>query len=418
MNIMSKNINAFKRNPYRGLKNLQNTLDLRADEWEEDFFLPSELNEDKNHFYLKIHLPEVEKENTKIEITDRVLRISGERKEKKVVEGDKKHYSEVFYGSFARDFSLPENTDSTNIKANFESGVLTITIPKSPESGVIGGEAGALAIAALAGNEVIQPLEPKIYHDLSQQVRYEEKWWKPGNVSFTEFFSNFWSDAPIYFSDYGSHSIYSHGVTVKVANDNKNETKFRKEVIRPKIDEIKNDPDFYERTPFLTLAEDLLKLVKENKAEIIFLSAYDQKVFTDGDPRKKKIFAETFGRLPSCSLHLVGFEFSKGKNNPTKSQWVSENHPDCHIMIDDNPNILKLAAEKLPHLILCAPYYHSTIKHHSKLQIIAGSSGVALGAVTGVIISQLTTKKLIQQEKQERILLRYEISESIKELKE
>ncbi|CAI2162874.1 17002_t:CDS:2 [Funneliformis geosporum] len=78
--------------------------------------------------------------------------------------------------------------------------------------------------------------------------------------------------------------------------------------IKGKVDKIKNEPDFYERSPFLTLAKELLKLVKENKVEVIFLSAYDKRAFPNGDPRKKKIFIETFGKFPSCSLNLLGFD--------------------------------------------------------------------------------------------------------------
>jgi len=78
--------------------------------------------------------------------------------------------------------------------------------------------------------------------------------------------------------------------------------------IKEKVDKIKNEPDFYDHSPFLTIAKELLKLVKENKMEVIFLSAYDKRAFSNGDPRKKKIFAETFGKFPNCSLNLVGFD--------------------------------------------------------------------------------------------------------------
>jgi hypothetical protein len=82
--------------------------------------------------------------------------------------------------------------------------------------------------------------------------------------------------------------------------------------IKDKVDKIKNESDFYEDAPFLTLAKELLKLVKENKAEVIFLSAYNKRHFPNGDPRKKKIFNETFGKFSNCSLNLVGFD-SEGK---------------------------------------------------------------------------------------------------------
>jgi hypothetical protein len=78
--------------------------------------------------------------------------------------------------------------------------------------------------------------------------------------------------------------------------------------IKNKVNKIKNEPDFYEKSPFLTVAKELLKLVKENKVEVVFLSAYDKRAFPDGDPRKKKIFSETFGKFPNCSLNLLGFD--------------------------------------------------------------------------------------------------------------
>jgi len=77
---------------------------------------------------------------------------------------------------------------------------------------------------------------------------------------------------------------------------------------------IKNSLDFYQQAPFLTIAKELLKLVKEDKVErLIFLSAYDKRKFSNGDPRKKEIFKETFGRLKriKCCLELIGFDSEK-----------------------------------------------------------------------------------------------------------
>jgi hypothetical protein len=68
--------------------------------------------------------------------------------------------------------------------------------------------------------------------------------------------------------------------------------------------EIKNSPDFYQQAPFLTIAEDLLKLIKEDKVEkLIFLSAYDKRKFPNGDERKCEIFKETFGKLGEILIH-------------------------------------------------------------------------------------------------------------------
>src|SRR4051812_45663147 len=78
--------------------------------------------------------------------------------------------------------------------------------------------------------------------------------------------------------------------------------------------EVKNSPDFYHQAPFLTIAEDLLKLIKEGKIDrLIFLTAYDKKVFPDGDDRKEKIFKETFNTAGYSKTHEGSFEFDLGK---------------------------------------------------------------------------------------------------------
>ncbi|CAG8437532.1 6961_t:CDS:2 [Ambispora leptoticha] len=68
------------------------------------------------------------------------------------------------------------------------------------------------------------------------------------------------------------------------------------------------------KAPFLTIAEDLLKLIKEDKVEkLIFLSAYDKRKFPNGDERKAQIFKQTFVEVKnmykiSCYLRPIPFE--------------------------------------------------------------------------------------------------------------
>ena len=140
--------------------------------------------------------------------------------------------------------------------------------------------------------------------------------------------------------------------------------------IKDKVDKIKNEFEFYDHSPFLTIAKELLKLVKENKAEVIFLSAYDKRSFPNGDPRKKKIFGETFGKFPNCSLNLVGFD-SEGQGQ-SKSEWVKENVPDCDVVIDDNPNILANVLKNNEQIVAMTPFYPN-IKHHEKVLLIKTS---------------------------------------------
>ena len=138
------NRNIIKRNNYKGLKHLQRTLDnffnetwwptLGLSETWEEFQPQSKLTEDKDNYYVEVDLPGLKKEEVKIEMEENILRIQGERKEKRKSETSKQHYSEMFYGSFIREFTLPSSVEKENIKARYEDGVLSITVPKSSKS--------------------------------------------------------------------------------------------------------------------------------------------------------------------------------------------------------------------------------------------------------------------------------------------
>lgn len=138
------NRNIIKRNQYKGLKNLQRVLDnFFSDVWWptpglsevwEEFQPQSKLTEDKDNYYIEIDLPGIKKEEVKIEVEENMLRIQGERKERKKQENAKQHYSEVFYGSFTREFVLPTSVEKEKIKARYEEGVLFINVPKSTKS--------------------------------------------------------------------------------------------------------------------------------------------------------------------------------------------------------------------------------------------------------------------------------------------
>ncbi|HJP93872.1 MAG TPA: Hsp20/alpha crystallin family protein [Pyrinomonadaceae bacterium] len=81
---------------------------------------------------VRADLPGLTKDDVKVEITDDLLTISGERKEEKEEKREGFYRSERSYGSFYRQIPLPEGAKTENAAATFANGVLEITIP-APE---------------------------------------------------------------------------------------------------------------------------------------------------------------------------------------------------------------------------------------------------------------------------------------------
>ena len=82
-------------------------------------------------FVIKVEIPEVNKEDVKVSIDNRVLTIWGERKQEKEEEGKRFHRVERFYGIFTRNFTLPDNVDETKVTATFKNGMLNLQIQKA-----------------------------------------------------------------------------------------------------------------------------------------------------------------------------------------------------------------------------------------------------------------------------------------------
>jgi HSP20 family protein len=90
--------------------------------------------EQEKEYLLKAELPEVKKEDIKVTVEEGVLTISGERKFEKEETNKRYHRIERSYGSFQRSFTLPNEADTDKITSEFKDGVLTIHLPKNPET--------------------------------------------------------------------------------------------------------------------------------------------------------------------------------------------------------------------------------------------------------------------------------------------
>jgi HSP20 family protein len=93
------------------------------------------IKETEDGFVIELAAPGKQKDDFKIELNHNVLSISSESKTEHEVKDEKERYTrkEFNYNSFQRSFVLPSSVDSDKITANYENGVLNISIPKKEE---------------------------------------------------------------------------------------------------------------------------------------------------------------------------------------------------------------------------------------------------------------------------------------------
>jgi HSP20 family protein len=93
-----------------------------------------DITEDEKEYIIKAELPELKKEDIKLNVHDDVLSLSGERKYEKEEKGKKYHRVERAYGSFLRTFTLPDDADGSKVVAEYKDGVLKVHVPKSEKA--------------------------------------------------------------------------------------------------------------------------------------------------------------------------------------------------------------------------------------------------------------------------------------------
>ena len=92
-----------------------------------------DLVETEQDFVLRADLPGVSEDDVNIELEDRVLTISGERKAEHEERKEGYYRVERSSGAFTRTLTLPEGVDPETINATFANGVLEVRIPKPQE---------------------------------------------------------------------------------------------------------------------------------------------------------------------------------------------------------------------------------------------------------------------------------------------
>jgi HSP20 family protein len=98
-------------------------------------FAPAvDVYEDEHKVSLKIEVPGIEEKDIDVRVENNTLTVHGERKIEKEEKEENYRRVERQYGSFTRTFTLPQTVDTENVSANYDKGVLKITLPKKAEA--------------------------------------------------------------------------------------------------------------------------------------------------------------------------------------------------------------------------------------------------------------------------------------------
>lgn len=98
------------------------------------FALPLDVAENDNDFVVKASLPGIKPDNVQITVQGDSLSIRAEATSEEEKKGDRWHLRERRSGVFQRSLSLGTAVDPGKAHADFEHGVLTLSLPKAESS--------------------------------------------------------------------------------------------------------------------------------------------------------------------------------------------------------------------------------------------------------------------------------------------
>ncbi len=134
----------FRNDPFRELSLLQREMNRLFDRMTTNgdgetevagySFIPAaEIHETPEEIKLRIEVPGIEANDLDVKVTNEAVAITGERKSE--IKQDEKGVkrSEFRYGRFQRVIPLPTRIQNDKVQADFNNGVLCLTLPKAEE---------------------------------------------------------------------------------------------------------------------------------------------------------------------------------------------------------------------------------------------------------------------------------------------
>lgn len=124
--------------PFKELLSLRDEFDrifkeyfIRPEKIDEEWFPMLDMKEDSESIVVNIEVPGVKKDDIKVTLRGNQLIVTGERKFEKEKKDETYHRIERSYGKFQRVITIPVEVDQSKIKATYENGILSITLPKT-----------------------------------------------------------------------------------------------------------------------------------------------------------------------------------------------------------------------------------------------------------------------------------------------
>ena len=90
----------------------------------------ADIFEDDTNMYIIAELPGMAKNDVKVSLNDHTLTIQGTKERREEKKDKNFHQIERTFGEFVREFAIPEACKEDKVQANFDNGLLEITIPK------------------------------------------------------------------------------------------------------------------------------------------------------------------------------------------------------------------------------------------------------------------------------------------------
>ena len=95
-----------------------------------------DVKENKGSYTVQAEVPGVSKEEIHVSIEGNVVTLRAEVKQSEAQTSDEKTLrTERYYGAVSRSFQMPVEIDSSQAKAKYDNGVLTLTLPKKQANG-------------------------------------------------------------------------------------------------------------------------------------------------------------------------------------------------------------------------------------------------------------------------------------------